>query len=305
MPRVSIGMPVHDAGALLPRALDSLLAQTYRDFELIISDNASSDDTPAICRDYARRDPRIRYIRQAENIGPIANFNYVFGISTGEYFKWAAHDDIHGPRFVEMGVRALDADRSAILFSPGTILMNADETPFAAGAGEGILVDVRGHAWHWPAKRDPGLASDDPAERFAAVLLSINLCFEIFGLMRSATLRRTGLLGSFWGSDKVLLAELSLLGRYSTDETPLFFWRHHPSQSMSQSYRNKQRWISVGARRALLPRCRLLLAYLYVIRGKGLTPRQRMRCLAGILRRLAKKGRLGQLADEVLVRSPA
>jgi glycosyltransferase involved in cell wall biosynthesis len=299
-------MPVYNAAALLPRALDSVLAQTFGDFELIISDNTSSDETPVICRDYARSDPRIRYIRQPRNIGAVANFNCLFELSKGEYFKWAAHDDILAPHFLEAGVRALDADSSAVLYSPATILMNADGTPFAPGTGEDMLVDGNGRVWHWPARRHPGLASADAADRFCAVLLSINLCFEIFALIRSAALRRTALMGAFWGSDKVLLAELSLLGRYCVeDEVPLFYWRHHPKQSMSLSYREKRRWVAAEARGAAFQRCRSMSAYLRALEGKGLTAGQKMRCLRGLLRRVAKRGRLAQLANEMLVRSPA
>src|ERR1035437_6848500 len=93
-PKVSIGMRVYNGGKYIRRALASLLAQTFTDFELIISDNASTDGTEAICREYAAGDPRIRYVRQGENLGAMANFRFVLNEAGGEYFMWAAHDDV-------------------------------------------------------------------------------------------------------------------------------------------------------------------------------------------------------------------
>jgi glycosyltransferase involved in cell wall biosynthesis len=93
-PAVSIGMPVYNGAKHIHAALDSLLAQSFTDFELTISDNASTDATPAICRDYASRDSRIRYVRQAENRGAQANFEFLLDEAAGAYFMWAAYDDV-------------------------------------------------------------------------------------------------------------------------------------------------------------------------------------------------------------------
>ncbi len=101
VPQVSIGMPVYNGAKFIHEALDSLLAQTFTDFELIISDNASTDETEAICREYAKKDDRICYVRQVMNLGMTANFKFVFDKAKGEYFMWASHDDVWGPSFVE------------------------------------------------------------------------------------------------------------------------------------------------------------------------------------------------------------
>jgi len=106
--RVSIGMPVYNGAAYIRRALDSLLAQTFAEFELIISDNASMDGTQKICEEYERADSRIRYIRQKKNIGPIRNFDFVLNQAEGEYFMWAAHDDLWERRFIELLIRELE-----------------------------------------------------------------------------------------------------------------------------------------------------------------------------------------------------
>lgn len=101
MPAVSIGVPVFNGEKTLARMLDSLLGQTFADFEIIISDNASTDKTADIAKDYAGRDPRIRYMPQAENIGPERNFKYVLDQARGRFFMWSAADDTRSPDFLQ------------------------------------------------------------------------------------------------------------------------------------------------------------------------------------------------------------
>lgn len=100
-PKVSIGMPVFNGEKFIRKALDALLGQSFTDFELNISDNASTDMTEAICREYAAKDSRIHYVRQTENIGPVENFQYVLNAAVGEYFMWAAADDIWDLNWIE------------------------------------------------------------------------------------------------------------------------------------------------------------------------------------------------------------
>ena len=101
IPKVTIGMPVYNGERHIREALNSLLAQSFKDFELIISDNASTDSTGSICREYTHRDERIRYVRQSENRGIVANFQFVLDEARGEYFMWAAHDDVWDARWIE------------------------------------------------------------------------------------------------------------------------------------------------------------------------------------------------------------
>ncbi len=110
-PVVSIGMPVYNGAQYIREALDSLLAQTFTDFELIISDNASSDATQAICSEYARRDPRIQYVRQSENKGAAANFKFVLDCAQAELFMWAAYDDLWAHNYM-MDATTLLANRN-------------------------------------------------------------------------------------------------------------------------------------------------------------------------------------------------
>lgn len=113
-PKITIGMPVYNGENDIHNALDSLLSQTFRDFELIISDNASIDSTSSICLKYVERDTRIRYIRQNKNMGGIWNFNFVLQESSCKYFMWAAADDYWDPRFLEKNLRVLDMNKNII-----------------------------------------------------------------------------------------------------------------------------------------------------------------------------------------------
>ena len=117
-PRVSIGLPVYNGENYLTSAIETLLAQTFTDFELIISDNCSTDRTQDICRSFCDRDARIRYVRQAKNLGAVRNFNLVFHYARGEYFKWAAHDDVCAPAFLQRCVERLDANPSVVWCYP-------------------------------------------------------------------------------------------------------------------------------------------------------------------------------------------
>src|SRR5713101_1415350 len=108
-------MPLRNAERHLTEAFDSLLAQEYQNLELIVSDNASTDATESICRAYAAHDKRIRYHRAGTNLGAVRNFNRVFELAQGEYFMWAAHDDLRAPGFVSCGVAALESHPDAVL----------------------------------------------------------------------------------------------------------------------------------------------------------------------------------------------
>lgn len=207
MPRVSIGIPVYNAERFLARALDSLLAQDYKDFELIISDNASTDGTPAICRQYAASDPRIRYSCNAANIGAAANFNRVFSLSRGEYFAWAAYDDSWAPSFLRRCIAALDARADAVLAHTWVRVEDFDGNELPQQARD--FLDERASL----------------VERFRACVQDHWAPLAVYGLMRASALRQTRLLKPFMGSDAVLLAELSMHGRFVQVRDPLWTYR--------------------------------------------------------------------------------
>jgi glycosyltransferase involved in cell wall biosynthesis len=214
IPRVSIGLPVYNGGKYLGEAIDSILAQTYTDFELIISDNASSDHTPDICMAYANKDPRIRYFRNEINQGAAWNFNRVFELSVGEYFKWAAHDDLLDPEFLLKCVEVLDRDPSAVLCY--SKVKKIDEN--------------RKLLENYDPPRNIDLPR--PHQRFRE-LIRFSQCFEIFGLIRANLLRKTPVMGNYAHGDGVLLVRLGLLGRMHKISEYLFFSRKHMEQSMN------------------------------------------------------------------------
>jgi glycosyltransferase involved in cell wall biosynthesis len=113
-PLVSIGMPVYNGERFIQQAVDSLLAQDYKYFELIISDNASADRTADICKSYAAKDARVRYYHNEENSGPVANFNRVLECAGGEYFMWAACDDLWEPTYISTLLQSLMMTRSGV-----------------------------------------------------------------------------------------------------------------------------------------------------------------------------------------------
>jgi glycosyltransferase involved in cell wall biosynthesis len=119
MPLVSIGMPVFNDKKFLCKAVESLISQSFKDFELIMSDDCSTDGSSEICKGYAQRDNRIRYIRQTENIGISRNMKFLLETASGKYFMWAANDDIWDEQFLETLHNGLENNRGAIVaFSP-------------------------------------------------------------------------------------------------------------------------------------------------------------------------------------------
>lgn len=210
IPRISIGMPVYNGQDYVAQAIESILGQTFTDLELIICDNASTDATEAICRGFAARDPRVRYHRNPANLGAAPNYRRTFELAQGELFKWAAHDDVIRPEFLASCVAALDAEPDAALCMPGTVII--DENGRERLAYDSGIV---------------GADSTDPAQRFGALILNRHWCCEIFGLMRAGALRRALPYRAYNASDRVLLAELALIGRFLRLPKALFLNRDH------------------------------------------------------------------------------
>jgi glycosyltransferase involved in cell wall biosynthesis len=252
-PRVSIGFPVYNGEKFIRQALDSLLGQTFTDFELIISDNASTDNTEVICREYAQKDKRISYYRQEKNLGAGPNYNQVFELSRGKYFKWAAHDDLCAPEYLAKCVAILDRDPSVVWCHSQTIFIDDDGLTIPFDTSKDGFVDKYGNLFR-KHDRDRDLDSAEPYVRYREILSATRWCFEIFGLIRTDALKqilqvdryqRTEIMGPYYGSDKVLLAELSLIGRYIEISEPLFFRRCHSNQSSAIGSTQKERdsWI--------------------------------------------------------------
>jgi glycosyltransferase involved in cell wall biosynthesis len=198
-------MPVYNGERYLRLALDALLAQTYRDFTLVISDNASTDATEGICRDYAARDPRIRYVRQAQNLGAVRNINALIDMAASPLFMWHADDDIAEPELLEACVAELDR-------RPGAVLAYCVAAP----------IDADGNLAPRPP-RPLDLASPDPVRRFELCLDPIPYSENVnYALMRRDVLLRTQRHGPFAGGDRGLAAELALHGPFARIDRTLF-----------------------------------------------------------------------------------
>jgi glycosyltransferase involved in cell wall biosynthesis len=291
MKKVAIGLPVYNGANYLAAAIDSILAQSYGDFDFVISDNASTDGTEEICRSYAQRDPRIRYIRQPKNVGAAANHNMLVRMTDSPYFKWAAHDDLLAPGFLAACVDVLDGDSAVVLASPASMLIDDFGKPLPCSAELGGLIDRLGVCWPVMPERNDGLMASDPTLRFEAVMLNMVMCVEIFGLMRRSMLLRTSLQGPFSGADKVVLAQMSLLGRFWLGEETLFFRRCHAQQfsaSVSGAYRAM--WFSGRRDSIFTQQIKLLLAYCRALYTAELTVRQRYTCLRAIAHRAISRG---------------
>jgi glycosyltransferase involved in cell wall biosynthesis len=217
-----MGLPVFNGEKYLCKALDSLLSQEYEDFELVISDNASTDETGRICESYARRDSRVRYSRNKCNIGMAPNHNRVFCLSRGEFFKWVAYDDEYPPQMLKRYVEAFDASPASV-----SVVYSVCECIDELGNPQGTKSD---HV----DKRDAR-----PALRLAHLLQHVSIFNCTYGLIRSAILRKTRLHGSFPMADRVLISELAMLGEFVEIAEPLLRLRIHEHRSLSQ-HKNAQ-----------------------------------------------------------------
>jgi hypothetical protein len=266
---------VYNGERFLEETLDSILNQTFTDFELIISDNSSTDRTAAISRDYAMRDNRIRYYRSEKNMGAGWNVRRVYGLATGKYFKWAAADDLLEPEFLRFCVEALERDPDCVVAYTKT--REVDEN----GAF------IRNYVT--PMQTN----SSDAVERFREMLLTYHMCYQIFGVMRMSALRQVPPQGSYVNSDGVLLAQMSLLGPFYEVPEHFFVSRRHLAQSMSsvpvrlkQPFRLTNRyctlpppewWDPVKARAITFPEFRQLREYFLSIYRAPLYTGQKLR----------------------------
>jgi len=210
LPTVGLGMPVYNGDLFVAEAVQSVLGQSFSDFELVICDNASTDRTEEICASFAASDSRVRYFRNAANLGAHPNYNRTFELSRGKYFKWAPHDDVLRPDFLRTCVEALEQQ-------PDVAVCQSD-IEYIDESGDSLGVH-KGHV--------PGSESANAAARFAALVLRPHDCYAMMGVFRRALLERSMLLPSFHGADRALLAQIALLGRFISVPGSLVQVRDH------------------------------------------------------------------------------
>lgn len=276
-PRISVGLPVYNGENFIREALDSIRAQTFEDFEIIISNNASTDKTEEICQEYAAKDRRIRYYRNQENLGSSWNNNRVFELSTGEYFKWNAHDDMCAPEFLERCIEVLDQDPSVVLCYSQVTLMD-EQGKFVRNC-ERINCLI-------PPQPMLKIDSPQPHERFGE-LIAPHMCYQIFGLIRASALKTIPLLGCYSAADNVLLARLGLIGRFYEVPEYLFYSRSHPQQSYKvcdDEYKYAEWWDPKNKGQIILPRLKVFFEYLHAINSTPLSWSEKVYCYAHTLR---------------------
>lgn len=216
MPTVSIGFPVYNGENYLKEALDSILSQTFRDFELIVSDNASIDRTLEICRSYADKDSRIRLYSNEKNMGAAWNFNRVFHLARGEYIQWACHDDVLTPTLLYRCVEILRQMPEVVLCYSKTTFINEYGNPLSSVCGR------------------PNFHIKGPHNRFRLFMkyhLYPNECSPVLGLFRTCVLKKTSLHGKYPSSDMILLGEIALRGEFYEIPECLLIRRDHPLKS--------------------------------------------------------------------------
>lgn len=266
VPRLSIGLPVYNGEDFLAESLDSLLGQTYEDFELIISDNASTDGTADICRRYEKQDSRIRYIRQPRNLGCAPNHNVLVQHAQGELFKWVSHDDLYGRELIERAIEALDEYPQVVLANCWTAMIDSSRT---------VTKAVR-YTLDTESPRAP--------ERFRSMLFEKG-GDDDGGVIRMEMLRRIRPYDSYYHSDRTQVTEMALQGQFYHVPDWLYFRRDHPKASIRAFTTARTNCTNLDPRRAdrlRHPVVRLLgeyvLAYVTMIQRAPLSAADKREC---------------------------
>lgn len=279
VPRLTIGLPVYNSERYLAESVESLLGQSYTDFELIISDNASTDDTPGICERYAKQDPRIRYYRQPQNIGLAPNHNFCAEQARGDLFKWAAGDDLYHRSLLLRCVEALDERPEVVLVHSYTAMIDGDSKMYQANA--------------YPL----GTSAPRPSDRFRSMLQD-NGGDDDGGVIRKAVLLRTARKDSYHHADRTTITELALYGPFYHVPEWMYFRRDHPDRAERAHPGVRARCANMDPRRAnpwLHPLPRLLAEYLWayirMIQNAPLAPAERRACYRHLATWVARRSR--------------
>jgi glycosyltransferase involved in cell wall biosynthesis len=236
-PLVSIGMTVRNQEMFVESAIASLLNQKYQNFELIISDNASDDRSPEICQHFARKDKRIHYIQNRENLGPNANMVNVLNAISGEFYMFASGHDLYHRNFISSLVEQYNRNDNKI------VLAYADT----------VRIDRHG-------KRICNVIEDvdtrnlSLVEGFKKIVWGLSWCTPIYGLHRTSTFKSTWKMYEITGPDKILLPELGLKGVFVRHPEILFYMRkNRPAENHIQMIRRQIKWFVHNKFETLMP----------------------------------------------------
>lgn len=313
-PYISLGLPVYNGENFLRDTLDSILAQTFKDFELIISDNASTDSTEEICRAYAAQDQRVHYHRNEHNLGAARNYNRAFELSNGKYFKWAAHDDLYAPEYLEQCVKILESNPSIVLCYSPVIFIDNQGKQLRKSASEllnlrspqaskrfreylELFFPFRSSSCQKISRSDRDtdgrlLKEEQLAESQSAIdnlekHPSGDRWTAIFGLIRSSILQKTPLIASFVNSDAMLLGELALNGEFYEINEHLFFYRDHEQASGRghNGYYDYNLWFDPANKgKIVMPLWTWFFVYLGAINRASLNLQETIACYAHMSR---------------------
>lgn len=283
-PRLSIGLPVYNGARFLDECLRSITEQTFRDFELVICDNASTDATETIARSWASRDPRISVHRAPENRGAAANFNWSFELARADLFKWCAVDDLLAPSFLQCCIAALDASPKASLAYSGTLDIDENSS---------VLGEI------YDNNSDLQFGSTRVDLRFRDLICHGHSCIAVFGVIRTAALRKSSLIAPYVASDKVLLAELGLQGPFAKVPENLLFHRQHGGRSVTEipSLQERAVWFNARSKGKVYPHFRLAREYIRSALTAPLPLARKLQCLIQVLRWIHWDGRRGMIED--------
>jgi len=279
-PRISVGMPAYNSAATIAGTIESLLAQSFADFELIVSDNASTDATRDIVEDFARRDARVRYLRQATNIGVNPNYTAVARSARGEVFKWTSSSDWCAPSFLERCLRELAAHGDTVLAAPRTRL----------------FVDSLASAEDYPS--DIEILDETPSARLDRLNSTLALNNAMNGLIRMSALRSTGFMDTYMGADVVMMGHLALLGKFRLVDERLFYRRMSESSATRLQDRAAvlaYHYPELGAS-TLFQTSKHQMGWLRAVMAAQMPFGERLRCLWYVARKLYW-GRAGFLSD--------
>ncbi|MDO6461755.1 glycosyltransferase family 2 protein [Granulosicoccaceae sp. 1_MG-2023] len=274
-PLVSLGLPVYNGENFLAETLESLLAQTYTNFEIIICDNLSTDRTSEICAEFAARDERISYFCQSKNLGAARNFNTTFERSRGKYFKWASHDDLLEPEYLERCVAALEADPDVVICWPHMDHVDSQARHMRNQEIDDLSIMAEGYAARLRQLFDYQIAGDDVIP-------------TIFGLMRRDVLAKTGLWRRYTSSEEILMLELLYYGKVRQLPETLFHFRIHEDSAFhaNRTPAEREKWFDTEKHYVLqLPIWFLLGRYYVRVSTLGLPLWVKLRCYYEITRR--------------------
>lgn len=230
-PRLTVGLPVYNGENFIAQSIEALLGQTFQDFELMISDNASTDGTSEICREYEKRDARVRYVRQPRNIGLVPNHNFLVREAQSELFKWASHDDLYARDLLRLCVEALDKYPDVVLAHSWTAVID----------GSGSVVK----AVEYPLRT----ASSEAPERFSSTLFDDG-GDDDGGVIRTRVLRGVAPKNSYHHADRTIISELALNGPFYQIPEWLYFRRDHPARAERMFRTVRSRCVNMDPRRA-------------------------------------------------------